>query len=101
MPKSTTTTSPRLKLVIVHFRGGTKFFPGVRDEAVHRHFLLAPAFEEFQVVQDFTHHGFGLMLDFFNQNILRAHALNYPAKLVFGKPYCPGRPSQNDFRSEE
>jgi hypothetical protein len=37
-------------------------------------------------MQDFAHHGFGLMLDFFNQNILFAHGFNYQAKTVFGKP---------------
>jgi hypothetical protein len=43
------------------------------------------------------------VLDFFNQCFLRAHGLKYPAKLVFGKPYCPvvhpKMNSENEFPS--
>ena len=42
-------------------------------ENVGPRLLLALAGQEFQVVQDFAQHRLGLVLDFFNQNFLRAH----------------------------
>jgi hypothetical protein len=38
--------------------------------------VCALAFEEFQVMQDFARHRFGLVLDFFNQYFLCAHGFS-------------------------
>src|ERR1039458_4817135 len=89
MPKSTMTTSPRSKLGIINFRRRPKFFPVVRDEAVHRRFRLALAFEEFDVVQNFPQHRFGLALDFFNQHFLRAHGFIIRQNLLLASCIAP------------
>jgi hypothetical protein len=73
MSKSTTTTSPRLKPVIVHFRGGPKFFPRISHNIVHRRFYLALTFQKIEVVPEFAQHWLRLVFDFFKQNFLCAH----------------------------
>ena len=53
-----------------------------RRQHVFPIFLRALAFEEFQVVPDFTRHGFGLAPDFFNQDFLRAHGFIFRQNLL-------------------
>jgi hypothetical protein len=46
-----------------------------RDGSTSAQFSCALAFEKFQIMEDFAHHGFGLVPDFFDQNFLHAHGL--------------------------
>jgi hypothetical protein len=103
MPKSTKTTSPRLKFVIIHIRRRTEFFPCVSHKIFHGCFLFALSRDEFQVIKDFAQYRFRLVLDFLDQNFLCAHGVNYPHSADLGKrvflsfPHCDCRPTLPNY----
>jgi hypothetical protein len=64
----------RISETELNFRRRPKFFPGVRDHAVHGNFRFVPTVQKIQIIPEFAQYRLRLMLDFLEQNFLRAHA---------------------------